>query len=52
MLENNPEEINQLIRRAKKEEKDAKTATNVVNDAVSHMSPQRQYSKNRSQNKR
>lgn len=52
MVEHNPEEINQLVRRAKKEDKDAKNATNVVNDAVSHMSPQRQYSKERSQNKR
>lgn len=52
MFENNSEEIRQIVQKAKDEDDRAKEAKDVVNDAISEMSPQRQYNKDKSQNKR
>ncbi|MFC3885444.1 hypothetical protein ACFOU2_18950 [Bacillus songklensis] len=49
MPEHKPEVIEQ---NAKDEEHNARKATAVVNDAISHMVPQRHYDEDKSRNKR
>lgn len=51
VFENDPEEIRQIVKKAKDEEDNAKDATDIVNHAVDEMSPQRSH-EDKSQNKR
>ncbi|WP_227939937.1 hypothetical protein [Alkalihalobacillus deserti] len=51
MFENNPEEVDQIVQKAKAEDENAKNATEIVNDAISKMNPQRNQ-EDKSQNHR
>ena len=46
------QELNQIEQHAKEEENNAIQAETVVSNAISHSTPQRQYSEDKSQNKR
>lgn len=48
----NSEDIEKIEQNAIAEERDARKATSVVNDAITHMNPQRQSNEDKSQNKR
>lgn len=43
MVDKSPREIERMIEKAKKEDKQAKKADRVVNDAYSKSNPQREY---------
>ncbi|WP_394138808.1 hypothetical protein [Cytobacillus oceanisediminis] len=52
MSENTPQDVNRIQEEAQKQDSEAKKAQKVVDDAISKMSPQRQYEKDKEQNKR
>ncbi|WP_167553103.1 hypothetical protein [Evansella clarkii] len=52
MNENSPKDIELIERRAREEDREAKRADIVVEEAISHMNPQRQYSAEKSLDKR
>jgi hypothetical protein len=50
--EYNPDEVEKFEQNAKDEEQNARKASAVVDEAISHMVPQRQYNEDKSRNKR
>ncbi|MBM4761371.1 hypothetical protein [Bacillus sp. B15-48] len=52
MFEHTPRYVGQIIQKAKDDDRNARIAANVLNVSISHMSPQRHYHHNKSQNKR
>ncbi|WP_157800924.1 hypothetical protein [Bacillus solitudinis] len=52
MFENNQKQLEQLEKKAKRDQHQAEEANEVTETALSHMTPQRQYTKDQEQNKR
>lgn len=52
MTEHTPQDVSRIQTEAQGQEREAKKAREVVQDAVSHMGPQRQYKKDKEQDKR
>ncbi|QOK29230.1 hypothetical protein IIE26_11470 [Cytobacillus oceanisediminis] len=52
MSEKTPQDVNRIQEEAQKQDLEAQKAQEVVEDAISKMTPQRQYEKEKEQNKR
>ncbi|MDA6790859.1 hypothetical protein OSL42_26165, partial [Escherichia coli] len=52
MSEKTPQDVNRIQEEAQKQDREAQKAQEVVEDAISKMTPQRQYEKEKEQNKR
>ena len=52
MFDHTSEEIDYIVQKAKHDDNDAKKAAQTVYEAISQMTPGRQYNKDKSRNKR
>jgi hypothetical protein len=50
MTDKTPQDVNRIQEDAQKQDREAKKAQEVVDDAISKMTPQRQYEKEKEQN--